>query len=190
MTSARRRRTGILALSAIALACCQTADPKLYTLSATPPEQTATGAPLIAIGRIALPKYLDRAQMIRYGGANLISSQEFDRWAEPFGDMLSRVLVEDLALRLPASQVFQEHSFIEVRDAVLVDLEITEFAVGPTGEVELYARWMIRRPHAKDQIGPARRFAVRPASGSAADAAVAMSSALGLLSNAIAASLG
>jgi uncharacterized protein len=184
-----RLAAGVLAVSVIAVAGCRSPDPKLYTLNALAGAQAAQGPAQVAVGRIVLPKYLDRQQMVHYAGANQIASEEFDQWAEPFGDMLTRVLVEDLSLRLPASKVFEEEGFVTIPDAVVVDLDVSEFAVGASGKVELDLRWMIRRPHGKNSVGPARCFVAAPASNAAADFAIAMSSALASLSDAIAAAL-
>jgi uncharacterized protein len=189
MSRIRRLAAGILAVSVIVLGGCRSPDPKLYTLNALPGVPTAPGPAQVAVGRIVLPNYLDRQQMVHYVGANQIEAEEFDQWAEPFSDMLSRVLVEDLSLRLPASKVFEEEGFVTVPDAVTVDLDVSEFAVGASGKVELDVRWMIRRPHGKNVVGPARCFLATPVSGTAADFAIAMSSALAALSDGIAAAL-
>jgi uncharacterized lipoprotein YmbA len=189
MNRVSRLAAALLAISVVGVTACRSPDPKLYTLNALPGAQSAAGPAQVAVGRIVLPKYLDRQQMVHYTAANLIASEEFDQWAEPFGDMLTRVLVEDLALRLPASKVFEETGFVAIPDAVIVDLDVSEFAVGASGKVELNARWMIRRPHGKNSVGPARCFLAAPASNTPADFAAAMSGALASLSDGIAAAL-
>jgi uncharacterized lipoprotein YmbA len=184
-----RCTAGLLLALVPVVAGCRSPEPKLYTLSPLPGAQLSLAPAQVAVGRIVLPAYLDRQQMIHYTGANQIASEEFDQWAEPFGNMLTRVLVADLALRLPASKVFGETGFIIIPDAVIVDLDVSEFAVGASGKAELNARWMIRRPRGKSLVGSARCFVAAPASNMPADYAGAMSSALASLSDSIAAAL-
>jgi uncharacterized lipoprotein YmbA len=57
------------------------------------------------VGPITLPKYLDRPQIVTRSGRNPLTLAEFDRWAKPLQDNVSRVLAENLARHIPTDHI-------------------------------------------------------------------------------------
>jgi uncharacterized lipoprotein YmbA len=136
-------------LLAILVDGCQSSPPpSLYTLSGVGRVESdgrpATSAPaVIAIGPVILPDYLDRPQIVTRQSDYELALAPNDRWAAPLYDMVSRVLVEDVAQRLPSDRIV---SFPQVGDASFeyrVAIDIGRFDVDASGEATLAARWQV-----------------------------------------------
>jgi len=103
----------------------------------------AAQSPVVGVGPITLPKYLDRPQIVTRVGRNQLALGEFDRWAEPLQDNVLRVLAENLALLIPTEQILL-HPW--PRSATLdyqVSTEVLHFDGWLGGESTLLARWSI-----------------------------------------------
>jgi len=86
----------------LSLAACSTSPkPQIFSLAIHPGRELEGSRASLAVASAVIPKYLDRPQIVRHGGAYQLDVAEFDRWGEPFGDMVTRILVGDLAQRLP-----------------------------------------------------------------------------------------
>lgn len=134
----------------------------------------------LTIGDVSIPKDLDRPQMVSRINPNELKVDEFARWSEPFGDMVQRVLADDLAERLPHGSSVVSRRNQTSTGGTVIDIAITAFAYGPDNAVLLDADWTIagRSRHA---------HIVRPAAGGKAqDIAATMSAALGGLADEIA----
>ena len=196
MTGMATTRRGFLSIglasaavgSAALLAGCSTSPiPSIYTLAIQPGTQLAGGPSSLSVVGAAIPKYLDRPQIIRHGGPYQLDVSEFDRWGEPFGDMVTRILVGDLAQRLPKTQVFRDESPTATNAVASVQVDISRFDPDPDGTVVLVARWTLRGTNviAEDS----NRLTVKPASDAIPDIVAAMSQALGQLADHIAAAV-
>lgn len=118
MSPSRNRPHAVAAiLLAVVLAGCASAGPPgYYTLApippATAPPPTTTGASaLIALGPVTLADYLDRRPIVTRDTAYALRLANNDYWAAPLHDMVPRVLVADLAMRLPNNRI---ESFPEI----------------------------------------------------------------------------
>jgi ABC-type transport auxiliary lipoprotein component len=96
-------------LTLVAGGCAGSSPPNLYTLSpvGTAGAERSPEVPpaVIAIGSVNLPDYLDRPQIVTRQSAYELQLAPDDRWAAPLYDMVPRVLVEDIAQRLPADRI-------------------------------------------------------------------------------------
>ena len=142
-------RLPAIGLLAILVAGCAGSPPSnLYTLSAIGTAASESQSPqappaVIAIGPVSLPDYLDRPQIVTRQSAYELELAANDRWAAPLYDMLPRVLVEDLALRLPSDRIV---SFPEIGDASFdyrVAVQVSRFDVDVAGEAALATRWQL-----------------------------------------------
>jgi uncharacterized protein len=134
--------------SLLGLEACTSTPSRFYILNTLPASETvpATAAaqgPVIGVGPITLPKYLDRPQIVTRAGRNQLALGEFDRWAEPLQDNISRVLAEHLARLIPT-----DHLLLQAwpRSATLdyqVTVEVLQFDGWLGGESTLLARWSI-----------------------------------------------
>jgi hypothetical protein len=81
--------------------------------------------------------------MVTRQGAYRLELAAYDQWAAPLYDMLPRVLIENLALRLPSDRVV---SFPQVSEASFdyrVAVDVSRFDVDATGQATLAARWQL-----------------------------------------------
>jgi len=149
---------------------------------------TQPGEPTkVSVKTVQIAKHLDRPQMVRYSDAYQLQTSEFERWGEGFSDMTTRVLVENLAQRLPHDQVFAASGALTTAGDVSVEVDIVRFEPDPQGTVLLDARWAAVPRQGPDQGIRSEQIQVKMASDSAADQVAAMSEALGQLADRIAA---
>ncbi|MDJ0608627.1 MAG: PqiC family protein [Kiloniellales bacterium] len=195
----RGRRQGrlvlFLALLFMPLAACTESPPtNLYMISGLETEaanrSSATSSPVIGVGPITVPSYLDRPQIVRRASANKLVVGEFDRWAEPLKELVSRVLAENLAVILESDTVFtlprRRLSEVDIQ----VELEVSRFDAAPDGVVHLTGRWAIYSAGGKN-LTAAKKSVIREQAGSDdyEEVTIAMSRALERLSQEIAVEL-
>jgi uncharacterized lipoprotein YmbA len=133
--------------SLLGLGACASTPSRFYILNTLPASEmvsaAAVGGPVIGLGPIAFPKYLDRPQLVTRAGRHQLHLGEFDRWAEPLQENFSRVLAENLALLVPT-----EHSLLNPWPGSApveyqVTVEVLRFDGWLGGESALIARWSL-----------------------------------------------
>jgi uncharacterized lipoprotein YmbA len=130
---------------------------------------------------VRVAEYLDRPQMITRSGDNALELAEFDRWGEPLGESITRVLMGDLGALLGTDRV---ERWRNARHAdVSVEVDVQRFDGPASGPVALVAHWRVRR--GDDGVERISRIS-EPLNGSGhAAQAAAMSRALRELSREI-----
>lgn len=182
--------------SALAFVGCATSKEPTYFALATAPRagdsaSSSSSAPaLIELRRPGIAGYLDRADIVTKIKDHQLQIDSDQRWAEPLGDMIGRVVAQDLSSRLGGSQIFLESGAISAVPEVIVAMDVQTFDVGSDGQVTLATQVVIETPNG--QTPPrAKRFELkgRPDSGSTSALVATMSTLLGSLSDGIAALL-
>lgn len=98
---------------------------------------------IVGVGPVEIPSYVDRTQMVIRVGETEVERLEFERWAEPLEQNLTRVLIENI------SQLLSSRGFTIVRwdDELSLDsrvrVEVTKFDMTITGDVSLLVRWIL-----------------------------------------------
>ena len=128
--------------------CATTPETKLYLLAAmesgAPFAGEAGQAPVIGLGPVKLPDYLDRSQIVYRVSENRLAAADFHRWAEPLAANVVRVLSENLAARFPASRILAyPWPKSEAPDYQLL-VEVLRFDAGPDDAVHLIANWSVQ----------------------------------------------
>jgi uncharacterized lipoprotein YmbA len=185
----RRQVVAVLAVLPVLGACSTTPPPKLYTLAPRPgtPDNRFTGT--ISVRRVELAKYLDRPEIVRYSDPYQLSMSEYVRWGEGLGDMVTRVLVQDLAQRLPRSQPYAASGPLTLpAPNVTIEINIDRFEPDPSGAVVLAAQWVAHRERSGDRI-QSEQIRVTLGSNDTTAQVAAMSDALGQLADRIASGL-
>jgi uncharacterized lipoprotein YmbA len=144
------RRLALLALvaSLLGLGACTSTPSRFYILntlstSETVPATAAERGPVIGVGPVTFPKYLDRPQIVTRAGRNQLTLGEFDRWAEPLQDNVSRVLAENLALLIPTDHILLQTWPRSANLDYQVKVEVLHFDGWLGGESVLLALWSI-----------------------------------------------
>lgn len=132
------------------------------------------------------PAALDRNSIVRGESGNQLQISSKDRWAGDLGEMIRRVLTQDLASRLPAGMVIAPQSPAP-SDARGLVVDILTFQPQATGEVVLDADWTLLEGMQSNPVLRPSAHLTAPAAGSAQGEAAAMSALLGQLADSMAA---
>jgi uncharacterized lipoprotein YmbA len=104
-----------------------------------------SGKPVVALGPVKIPRYVDRPQIVTATGRNAYRLSELNRWAEALDDNIGRVLAQNLS-RLASVDTVPANGSSHARQAQLrVSVAILEFHVNPEGQAGLTAQWRIAR---------------------------------------------
>ncbi|MBN8891859.1 MAG: hypothetical protein BGP12_05265 [Rhodospirillales bacterium 70-18] len=180
-------RLALLLLLGLLAGCTPQPAPELFTLAAVPGATHAAPAGGLQVRRIGLAGYLDRDDIVRSAAGYRLTVTTGQRWAEPLGRMLDRVLTEDLAQRLPAMAVVAESGAIGGLPGLVLEVNVQRLDADANGEVVLLAQVALRRDGGR--APPATRtlrLTARPAAAGTADLVAAMSALLGQLADAVA----
>jgi uncharacterized lipoprotein YmbA len=127
----------------------RTAPSRFYLLNSLeasgsePAALVGVGPIAIGIGPVEISHYLDRPQIATRLSPNELMLAEFDKWAEPLQDNVTRVLTENLAvlLRKDPVNIFQWRGPLAVDYRVQIDVIRMDGTLG--GDATLMARWLI-----------------------------------------------
>jgi uncharacterized lipoprotein YmbA len=142
-----RRIAPIATLCAVAAFATGCASPPshFYTLSRTAaPAATASNLSVV-VGPVSIPAIVDLPQIVVSTGPNQVTLDEFNRWASPLQNNISRVVAENLVVMLgtPRVSLFQQslNADADYRAAI----EVQSFESRPGEAATLNAVWIVRR---------------------------------------------
>ncbi len=181
------RRFVLAALLCVLVSCAGSPPATLYTLPAEPGQAVVTRRLSIELRRIALAGYLDRPELVRGTVQYRLQVSDQDRWGEPLGRMLDRVLTEDLVTRLPEASVFAESGAISTRPDLMLEIDIQRLDADASGALVLLAQIALRPDGGTASAQTVRLTVTLPAAATARDHVAAMSAALGQLADVVAA---
>ncbi|MGH8137476.1 MAG: PqiC family protein [Steroidobacteraceae bacterium] len=158
-------------LAALSLAeclggCASSPPTQFYTLEVVPAqrrERQISHAP-VQVAVVHVPPILDRQEIVRGTGSNTVIVSNRHRWAAPMGDMMRRVLTQDLLERLPANAIMLAEQPAPAQTSVLT-VDILQFQSEASGQVVLDGSWSLvpagtetpilsRRVHLTESAGP------------------------------------
>jgi uncharacterized lipoprotein YmbA len=182
-----KKKTLSSCLFAAFLAACSSPDPTFYTLQPIPGAAIAGGPATVEIRRPGLAGYLDRSDIVLKSAAYELSMNSQHRWGEPLGDMIGRVLTQDLSQRLPGTDIFAQTGAITADPQLRVEVDILSFDADASGSVVLNADVAIERGLSHTPLAAHHVALTAPPAGpGAADLAATMSTLLGDLADRIA----
>lgn len=170
--------------AALTLSGCATA-PTYFTLAPRPGPAQPGGPALVELRQMNLAGYLDRQEIVLADLGYRLRVASNEVWAEPPGQMIGRVLAEDLTQRLPGTTVFREAAGVSARPDVVVSVSVQRLDARPGGPVVLRAQVVLDGPHGRTQAETVTLMAPEAAESAAALAA-ADSTLLAQLSDRIA----
>ncbi len=139
-----RSLLALAALLAFLSGCGTSPPPVLYTLAAQPGPAIATRKISVELRRVGLAGYLDRPELVRGTVDFRLQVSDGDRWGEPLGRMLDRILTEDLVQRLPDASVFAESGAISTRPDTVLEIDIQRLDADLGGSMVLLAQIAVR----------------------------------------------
>jgi len=184
---------GVLLMISVGCITGTTAPSRFYVLSAMPSsgDQTQVFSKerciSIGIGPVEVAQYLDRPQIVTRLSPNELRLGEFDKWAEPLKDNVTRVLAENLSALLCTDPI----SVFPWRGSTLVDYRVEVELLLLDGNLDenamLVARWVIVDEDKKSVFLCRKSSFSKPTGGQGYEALVsAQSRALAALSKEIA----
>jgi uncharacterized lipoprotein YmbA len=161
----------------------------LGAVSKSAPASSAQGGagPIVGVMPVELPEYLNQPGITTRGAANEVIRAEFDQWAGPLADEVTRIVGENLSRMLPSDRVMAGSGGRIPALDFAVEIEIAAFERDQRGAVQLIARWTVIRDADQSLVAMQTSRISRPVAGSGYnDIVTAMSGALANLSREIA----
>ena len=152
-------------LAWLAIGCGTTKPARIYLLTPHPSDveslqQANPSFPMILVGPVRLPEYLNRSQIIRYSTANELKSNEYHRWAEPLENNVARVLTENLRRQLQNDHVLLYPGLNVRHFDYRVSIDVIRFDVDTSNHVVLTANWALFVGHG-DEVLRVQRLTIR-----------------------------
>jgi uncharacterized lipoprotein YmbA len=152
-----------LCVVAALAAGCASPPSHFYTLSrtATPPaaKPTATSSLSVVVGPISIPAIVDLPEIVVSMGPNQVMLDEYNRWASPLSNNISRVVAENLVAMLGTPRVSLFQQSLNADADFQVAIEVQTFESAPGEAATLNAVWIVRRT--KDRKAEIGRTTVR-----------------------------
>ncbi len=178
-----------LATFVLLTGCGSSPNPAMYTIEPVRGGQYSGGPQTIALEQIGLARYLERSQIVQSSYYYRLSMLANDWWGEPLGAMLSRILVEELQQRLAPAVVFSETGTVSATAGATVSVNILRLDEDATGMLVLEAQFGVTFHGRPAPVLRSVRFVTAPPGQGVAGEVAAISTAVGQLSDAIAATV-
>ena len=142
-----RNRIWIIIVALLAVAGCGTTKPSNFYQLDEPAANRLSGLErgiALGIGPVTLEPYLDRPQIVIRGAGHTLELSDFNRWAEPLNDSISRVIIVNLSNMLESTRVFKvprRNKTIPLEFRVEIDIARFDGMLG--GDALLVARWTL-----------------------------------------------
>jgi uncharacterized protein len=136
-----------IGLTLLLVGCGASPKTQFYTLDPVAPHQDQAARPMgvkVQVAAVHIPAALDRQEMVRESGPGKLDVSDQNRWGAPFGDMIRRVLTQDLTQRLGPAAVDLPEGPAPQADKIVID--ILQFSSGPTGLVTFDGSCSLIRP--------------------------------------------
>jgi uncharacterized protein len=176
--------------------CASTQPSRFYVLSDLQRLETAQqGAPaeqgpVIGIGPMAFPKYLDRPHIVTLASRYGLTLSEFERWAEPFEGNFARALADHLSTMIPTDRLAMYPWPPGTPIDYQVTIEVVHFVGQLSGASTLLAQWSLVGGEGKGALISRRSRLTAQAAGQGYEALVAaMGQTVAALSGEIAAAI-
>jgi len=143
---------GLMIAALVLLTGCGTTPSSNYYLLSSPENGLPGGAePSLGIGPIVIPEYLNRNSMVFLEGENALHIASYERWAEPLGDGIQRVMAMNLAGMLDTQNV-RAFPWAQSRAPEYgIRLRIAALDAGQ-GKARLVAEWVLLNESATSEV--------------------------------------
>jgi uncharacterized protein len=148
----------VCALVAFAAACASPVS-RFYTLNAVTTHAATSSDLSVVVGPVTVPAVVDRPEIVVSTGPNQVRLDEFNRWASPLQNNISRVVADNLAAMLGTPRVTLFPQTLSADVAYRAAIEVQRFDSTPGEAAVLDAIWTVRRT--KDSRTETGRTTVR-----------------------------
>jgi uncharacterized protein len=144
----------VCALLGFAVGCGSTPASRFYTLGAASAPAPTTSNLSVVVGPVSVPAVVDRPQIVVTTGPNQVRLEEFNRWASPLQNNISRVVAENLVAMLGTPRVILFSQPLGVDADYRAAIEVQRFESAPGEAASLDAVWTVSRTKdGKSQTG-------------------------------------
>ena len=187
-------RLGLFLTAALISACGTSPPVHFYTLepSGVPGTSNEKNAVVLGMGPLRVPDYLKRTQMVTRGDGSEVVVHEQDRWAEPVGRAMYRVLAANVDSQLDGVIVIGYPYLEPVQTQYVVIGQVDRFDSDASGHVLLQVQWAIVQTDSERPLVRPQRVRYEAQAGQPVDPntiALAMNQALVKFSDDIASQL-
>ena len=113
----------------------------------------------VAVGPVSVPAVVDRPQIVVSAGPNRVWIDEFNRWASPLQNGISRAVAENLVSMLGTPRVALTSQTLSANADYRVAIAVQGFESAPGEAATLDAVWTVSRP--KDGMSQTGRTTLR-----------------------------
>lgn len=174
------------ALASIGAACGWTPftprpDPsRFFVLTPLTDAAAADGPrlPSLGIGPVTFPRYLDRPEMVTRVGPNEVRPAAFEYWAGSLPRQFEGVLAQDLQTLLGVDRIAIHPWYAGMTPPLVVEADVQRFEASADGNVQLLARWRLRKGAQSEVLRSGESSLSHPASGTDPGSAAAALSGL------------
>lgn len=106
----------------------------------------ATPVPVLSVGPVLLPAYLDRPQIVSRSDDSRLSLAEFDKWAEPLEDNISRIILSELTRQFKDRKIALVPWRQETFSAGQLSIAVLQMDNSEQGDAVLVTRWTLTDP--------------------------------------------
>jgi uncharacterized lipoprotein YmbA len=139
------KHISLLLTLAVFAAGCASPPARLYTLNATAKADGSPALPCsILVGAVIVPALVDHPQFTVQVSPNRVEQDEFNRWAVPLNENIARVVADNLAVLLGATDVATALR-VDFKPTFQVTIDLERFDSVPGERIELEARWAVRK---------------------------------------------
>src|SRR5262245_21939829 len=138
---------------------CASPPSRFYTLTAGTTAATTSSNLSVAVGPVSVPEVVDRPEIVLTTGPNQVRPDEFNRWASPLQNGISRAVAENLVLMLGTPRVTLSTQMLSADADYRAAVEVQRFESALGEAAALDAVWSVRR--AKDGRTEMGRTTVR-----------------------------
>jgi uncharacterized lipoprotein YmbA len=146
-----RRSIASVAALFVTSACVQlgpTKDVTRFFVLSPEPDTDAIAliadGPLLAVGPVTLPEYLNRSAIVARVGPHEVDRLSKDRWAQPLAGMIQRTLAVDLAAAFGARRYLLYPWPRDQEPDIVVEVDVLRFEPDKTQTARLDALWRLR----------------------------------------------
>jgi uncharacterized protein len=135
----------VCVLVTLAVGCSASPASRFYTLSAASGPAATSSNLSITVGPVSVPVVVDRPQIVVNEGPNQVRLEEFNRWAAPLQNNISRVVADNLVLMLGTPRVTLSTQMLSADADYRAVIEVQSFQSVPGDAAILNALWTVSR---------------------------------------------
>ena len=125
--------------------CASTPESRFYTLRASTTPAATSSELSVAVGPVSVPAMVDRPQIVISTGPNQVRLDEFNRWAAPLQNNISRVVADNLIAILGTPRVTLFPQTLNTDADYRAAIDVQNFESEPGEAATLDAVWTVRR---------------------------------------------